>query len=131
MTNNSIDWKQEIVSTVLVRSNIYDLDLGKIYGYSLPKLAAADAEIERSENRLGFQFDEDYRSFLRHANGWDSLALSDGHAFGVGEYPNGPRYLEATRLMNLIWHEGSFLDIDAEIEMSFPSAHLNIRRIYI
>jgi hypothetical protein len=115
-----VDWKMEIVSTVMAKQTITSLDKGNAFQLTIPKLAASEQAIHGAEMRLGFEFDDDYAAFLGHGDGWDFFALSDGDLFSTSDYPEGRRYQEALRIMNLIAKEGALQDTDIGLDDVFP-----------
>lgn len=72
----SIDWKKEIAILVYVKQTLADFDKSHLWQYHLPEIAASDEEIKNAEKFLGFQLDDRYVEFLRHANGWKSFYQS-------------------------------------------------------
>jgi hypothetical protein len=120
MKEKQCDWRLEIASTGAAKQELSNVDKQKIFSFTIPKLAATQKAVLEAQNRLGFEFDDDYAEFLCFGNGWDSFALSDGDLFGTGDYPTSRRYLEAVSIMNLIAEGGVFKDTDIKIGDAFP-----------
>jgi hypothetical protein len=72
----SIDWKKEISVLVYIKQVLSDLDKNHLWEHHFPEVAAGGKEIENVEQHLGFQLDDRYAEFLRHANGWRSFYQS-------------------------------------------------------
>jgi len=42
-----------------------------VWEYYLPEVRATLQQVKDMERQLGFEFPEDYKDFLLHANGWN------------------------------------------------------------
>jgi len=71
-----IDWQKDIAVMAWVKSELARADVGKLWPYHLPRVAATQAQILTVESCLGYKLDEDYAQFLRHANGWPAFYQS-------------------------------------------------------
>jgi hypothetical protein len=89
------DWKSEIVKAVIVRQRLEELDGGGLFEYPLPEVAASEDEVSATEAALGFALDEQYRRFLRFANGWRCL-LQAVDLFGTRQLV-GPSLMDVAR----------------------------------
>jgi hypothetical protein len=120
MTKQNIDWKLEIVSTVMAQTEICRLDKEGIYNYNLPKLAATPEAISHCQQIIGFEFDEDYAEFLTYADGWDAFAVGDGDLFGTGDYLGSDRFIETQKFLKDHAGESGLDVIEVSIEDVFP-----------
>lgn len=64
-------WPRLIVKMVQAKSRLNEVD-GGFWPYNLPAVAATEGEVSRVEAEIG-SLPRDYRSFLKHANGWRGL----------------------------------------------------------
>lgn len=84
------DWPSQIVVACQIRQHLEVADVGGLYEYHWPEVAASEDELAAAEASLGFGLDPYYRSFLRFANGWRNFR-HDRDLFGtaqlLGAYP--------------------------------------------
>jgi SMI1 / KNR4 family (SUKH-1) len=71
-----IDWKTEISRVVYWKQVAADHDKSNALPWHLPRIGASDDEISNAEQVTGFVFPEQYKNFLRYANGWKGFFLS-------------------------------------------------------
>lgn len=63
-------WNLEIESMINIMSDLKKADIDEIYEYNLPESPATQKQIEEVEDYLGYKLDKEYKSFLKHADGW-------------------------------------------------------------
>lgn len=68
-----MDWKRCIVTMVQIKQTIAELDNKGLWEYKLPGVAATDKDLLNVERHLGEPLDEEYKEFLRYADGWPAL----------------------------------------------------------
>lgn len=66
-----IDWKTVIVTNVQILQQREKVDLNHVWEYRLSEVRATLQQVKDAEGRIGFEFPEDYKDFLLHANGWN------------------------------------------------------------
>lgn len=64
------DWPTKIVELVRVKERIANLDVDKIFPYTLPAVAAPPERVDAFEEHTGLTLDPGHRSFLEAADGW-------------------------------------------------------------
>jgi SMI1/KNR4 family protein SUKH-1 len=64
------NWETEIAKGLIIQDRIQSLDRSGMWCYHMPEPGATEEQILAVERQLGFQLDDKYREFLRHANGW-------------------------------------------------------------
>ncbi len=106
------DWRVLISQLLSVRSQIYEIDQGRIWGYALPRVAASEEDIERAERRLGRRLEPGYRTFLTFANGWPHIA-QDGLLFGTEELGQGEDWAIAVETLGVVAEHSSDPPTDA------------------
>ena len=89
------DWKLAIVKNFQWRQAAEDYDKARICPMGAAKVAASNEAIMSAEHAVNFQFSDDYRDFLRHADGWPSFCQSL-NLFGTTDFRSG----ESRRLLN-------------------------------
>jgi hypothetical protein len=87
---DSAEWKCCVVELVRVKQLLDDLDRRHLWEYHLPGVAATEAHLGRVDDHLGEPLDDQYRQFLKHANGWRAV-VNDVDLFGVDDLLGGPR----------------------------------------
>lgn len=93
------DWKQEIATAVLVNQAVMEADKNNIWPHHFPRVAATEAEIRKTEERLGHELAPKYREFLKYANGWPSFYQAVD-LFGTEELAGGPMMEYARELLD-------------------------------
>lgn len=92
-----MDWKREIVVAHMVKQKTAEVDVTGIWSYHFPEVAATEGTISSVERELGFRFDEHYRNFLGHADGWKAFYQAVD-IFGASDFLGGPRKTRADEL---------------------------------
>lgn len=64
------DWPTTIVELVRVKECIAQLDVDRIFPYTLPAVAAPSSRLDAYEEHTGLVLDRGHRSFLEAADGW-------------------------------------------------------------
>jgi len=62
-------WPSLIVALVRIKERLAEVD-GGFWPFHLPELRASDSLLQSTESKLGFRFQDSYRDFLLHSNGW-------------------------------------------------------------
>jgi hypothetical protein len=57
----------------IVKSRVAEADRAKLWRYALPRVGARAEELREVEQSLGFALQDDYKTFLSHANGWPAF----------------------------------------------------------
>lgn len=76
------EWRDRIVAMIYVKQEIMKLDVEQIWPHHLPEMAASEEALKKTEENLGFKINQDYREFLKMANGWKGF-LQTVHLFGT------------------------------------------------
>jgi hypothetical protein len=95
------DWKKEIAIMVIVKQELMKFDITNLWPHHLPEVAANEEQILLVENGLGQRLDDNYRDFLKYANGWKGF-LQTIDLFGTKELFNSPMMDYANRVLNVI-----------------------------
>jgi hypothetical protein len=114
----SIDWRAEIIKLVVLKNTLTEVDKEGVFPQHLPKAPATPGEIQECERALGFELDDEYRTFLLHADGWHGF-VQDIHLFGTQDLLGSDRFCEARRILQSYRHVISGSDALA-IESLFP-----------
>lgn len=93
-------WPDLIGHLVLLKQQIDDLDPDGPRTYMLPRIAATEQRLARTERLLGQPLDPGYREFLTYADGWSEFSISI-QLLGTSEQMRAVRttaedYLEVT-----------------------------------
>ncbi|WP_169816298.1 SMI1/KNR4 family protein [Nocardia miyunensis] len=83
------NWCQTAIAQLTVAQRaLYEKDkaqgIDDSWMLTRPGGPASEADIQAAETRLGTHFDEQYKQWLRHANGWESFSGSDD-LFSLGQ----------------------------------------------
>jgi SMI1-KNR4 cell-wall len=81
----TIDWKREIVNMAIVKQHLHEVDKMRLWDWHLPEVAATVEQIKDLEGYLGYDIDNQFKSFLVCANGWKSM-YHDVDIFGTTNY---------------------------------------------
>lgn len=66
-------WQGQIKTMIQVKQDLEKYDQEGLYEQYRPENGATEEEIRIVERSLGFTLDEQYRDFLKHANGWKNF----------------------------------------------------------
>jgi hypothetical protein len=88
------DWKLAIVMNFWQRQQAEIWKSGHVFPMGAPKVRASNEAIAQAELATAFRFPEDYKDFLRHADGWPAFC-ENMDLFGTPDYLSG----EANRLL--------------------------------
>jgi hypothetical protein len=77
------------------------LDSSGIWPHHLPELAANEETLRKTEAQLGFRIDQDYREFLKMANGWKGF-IQTVDLFGTEELSGSPTMQYAQSLLGFV-----------------------------
>jgi hypothetical protein len=94
-------WRDRIVAMVYVKQELMKLDLNGIWPHHLPELAASEETLRKTEEYLGFRINQDYREFLKMANGWKGF-LQATDLFGTQELSDSPMMQYAQSLLGFV-----------------------------
>lgn len=94
-------WRDRIVAMVYVKQELMKLDVNGIWPHYLPELAASEETLRKTEDHLGFRIDQDYREFLKMANGWKGF-LQTVDLFGTEEFSGSSTIQYAQSLLNFV-----------------------------
>jgi hypothetical protein len=97
----SSNWPRIIAHLMASRSEVYDLDQGRFWGYSLPRVGASVDRIDAAERRLGQALDRQHREFLSYADGWPYV-FQGAHILGSGELGQGHLWDEGLAIFRLL-----------------------------
>lgn len=95
------EWQDRIVAMVYVKQELMKLDVDEIWPHHLPELAASEETLRKTEAQLGFRIDQDYREFLKMANGWKGF-LQTIDLFGTQELSGSTMMQYAQSLLDSI-----------------------------
>ncbi len=95
------EWRDRIVTMVYVKQELMKLDMDGIWPHHLPELAASKETLRKTEAYLGFGIDQDYREFLKMANGWKGF-LQTVDLFGTQELSGSPMMQYAKSLLGFV-----------------------------
>lgn len=96
-----MDWKRELVIAHFVKNEIAKIDVEGLWENTLPEVAASETDVCEVESKLGCALDEQFRSFLLHANGW--RAFNRGiDIFSTADLLGGGRAGRALDLLKVI-----------------------------
>ena len=95
------EWRDRIVAMVYVKQELMKLDVDGIWPHHLPELAASDESLRKTEAHLGFRINQDYREFLKMANGWKGF-LQTIDLFGTQELSGSPMMQYAQSLLGFV-----------------------------
>lgn len=85
---NRFDWKTEISRLAYWKQIAAERDVHNILPWKLPRLAATENRIQDAEIAAGTTFTPDFKSFLRHADGWPGFHIATD-LFGADEFLSG------------------------------------------
>ena len=91
------DWRNMIVAMVYVKQELMKLDVEGIWPHHLPELAASEERLRKIEAYLGYRLDQDYREFLKMADGWKGFCQTVD-LFGTQEFA-GSSIMEYAKTM--------------------------------
>lgn len=91
-------WNEEIGAAHLVKKHLHSIDIESVWEFHMPSVAATEAEVCLVESELGRNLDNQYREFLRHANGWRCF-LQAIDLFSLEDLQNGERHDKARTLL--------------------------------
>ncbi len=94
-------WRDLIVTMVYVKQELMKLDMDGIWPHHLPEVAASDEALMKTEAYLGFRINQDYREFLKMANGWKGF-LQTIDLFGTQEFSGSPMMQYAQSLLDSV-----------------------------
>lgn len=83
------NWQAPIAEMYLEKQNLAAVDPENIFPFFLPNVAAAEETIAATEEKLGFTLDQDHKSFLRAADGWQCF-YQNVTLFGTTDLTEGP-----------------------------------------
>jgi len=83
---------------VQIKRAIADVDVGGLWEFHLPRVAATQESLRSVEDALGFDLDPQHRQFLTYADGWPSF-LQSVDLFGTDDLGGGPRMQIACELL--------------------------------
>ena len=63
-------WEDRLGMLLMVRGDMYTVDVNQLWEYHVPEPAAAEHEVLFVQDKLGVKLSQDYIDFLCHANGW-------------------------------------------------------------
>ena len=95
------EWRERIVAMVYVKQELMKLDVSGIWPHHLPELAASEETLRKTEAHLGFRIAQDYREFLKMANGWKGF-LQTVDLFGTEELSGSPTMQYAQSLLDFV-----------------------------
>ncbi|MEL4105378.1 SMI1/KNR4 family protein [Oscillospiraceae bacterium WX1] len=95
------EWRDRIVAMVYVKQELMKLDVDGIWPHHLPELAASEETLRKTEAHLGFRIDQDYREFLKMADGWKGY-LQTVDLFGTEELSGSPTMQYAQSLLDFV-----------------------------
>lgn len=105
MTRREAYWRELIAQAAEVNTAISDADVNHLWCYGGPSPGADEAALSAMEEAIGSALDQDYRQFLKNANGWDGF-YSDVDLLSCADYPSSAR-LERAWMMIEAAEEGS------------------------
>jgi hypothetical protein len=97
-----IDWKRELTIATYVKSKLFEADEEGLWPQSWPEVAAREEDILAAEATLRHRLDEQYRSFLAHANGWQGV-LQTIDLFGTADLAGSPSMVSASAFLADSW----------------------------
>jgi hypothetical protein len=95
------EWRDLIVAMVYVKQEVMKLDVEEIWPHHFPELPASEESLRKTEAFLGFRIDQDYRQFLKMANGWKGF-LQAVDLFGTEELSGSPMMRYAQSLLGFV-----------------------------
>ena len=95
------EWRDRIVAMIYVKQELMKLDVDGIWPHHLPELAASEETLKKTEAYLGFKIDQDYREFLKMANGWKGF-YHTVDLFGTQELSGSPIMQYAQSLLGFV-----------------------------
>ena len=98
------EWRDRIVAMVYVKQELMKLDVNGTWPHHLPEVAASDETLRKTEAHLGFRINQDYREFLKMANGWKGF-LQTIDLFGTQEFSGSPILQYAQSLLDSVEDE--------------------------
>jgi hypothetical protein len=93
--------RDRIVAIVYVKQELMKLDVDGIWPHHLPELAASEEALKKTEDYLGFSINQDYREFLKMANGWKGF-LQTIDLFGTQELSGSSMMQYAQSLLEFV-----------------------------
>jgi hypothetical protein len=99
------DWKLAIVTNFWQRQQAEIWWSGHVFPMGAPKVRASDEAIAQAERAANVKFPEDYKDFLRHADGWPGFC-EDMDLFATADFLSGDatrqlaRHPSAVQFMN-------------------------------
>lgn len=91
-----MSWRERIVELVLVKQELSEVDVQRLWEYKLPGLAATASELAKVEAVIGEKLDPQYRAFLSYAGGWPAF-FQTVDLFGPADLVGGSRMASAKR----------------------------------
>ncbi len=94
-------WRDRVASMIYVKQELMKLDVDGIWPHHLPELAGSEETLRKTEAYLGYEIDQDYREFLKMANGWKGF-LQTVNLFGTQELSDGSLMQYAQSLLGVV-----------------------------
>lgn len=82
------DWQAAIAEMYLEKQKLSNVDPKGIFPFFLPNEAATEESVAYTENELSVPFDQEHRTFLQFANGWQCF-YQNVTLFGTTDFIEG------------------------------------------